>query len=96
MSLFWEPKWVRKLLKFEGIEIVTCEDLSSGLIVCPICEDIDELCPEGKTTSRVKENMLTFFTPKDLILHIKTHKRGKRPRFKLERPEEVEEEEEEE
>ncbi len=96
MSLFWEPKWIRKRLIVEGIEVTTCEDKVSGLIICPVCENIDEFCPEGRTSSRIKENLLTFFTAKDLICHLQTHKYGKRVKFKLEKFEEAEEEGEEE
>ncbi|MEM2376488.1 MAG: hypothetical protein QXZ10_02635 [Sulfolobales archaeon] len=99
MSLFWEPRWVRKRYLVDGVDIVTCEDEVSGLILCPICEKIDEYCPENKSTSRVRENLNTFFTPRDLIYHLKSHKNQKGLKFRLEKygePEEGEEEEEEE
>lgn len=96
MSLFWEPRWVRKKYLVDGIEVITCEDEASGLILCPICEKVEEYCPEGKSTSRARENINTFFTPRDLIYHLKSHKNQRNMKFRIEKFEEVEEEEEEE
>ncbi len=73
VALFWEPKWVRKKIYYEGIEIVTCQDKVTKSYLCPICVDIDEVCPEGKETNVLDENMLTFFTLEDLIRHMRTH-----------------------
>lgn len=98
MSLFWEPRWVRKRFEVSGVEVVTCEDEVSKLILCPVCENIDEFCPEGKVTSKVREDILTFFSIHDLIHHLGAHKYlRKERRFKgFEEVEEegVEEEEE--
>ncbi len=100
MSLFWESRWVRKEFLVDGIDVITCEDEVTGLILCPICENIDEYCPENKLTSKVKENLVTFFSPRDLIYHMKSHKNRRNVSFRIERygeaEEGVEEEEEEE
>lgn len=96
MSLFWEPHWVRRKYLVDGIEIITCEDEVSGLILCPLCENVDEYCPEGKSTSKIKENVTTFFSPRDLVYHMKSHKNQKNLRFKIEKYGEAEESEEEE
>lgn len=73
MSLFWEPRWVRKKVSHAGIEIETCFDEVSKLYLCPLCVKIDELCPEGKETNVVSENIITFFTVEDLIRHLRSH-----------------------
>ncbi len=96
MSLFWEPRWVRKKYWVDGIEIITCEDEVSGLILCPVCENVEEYCPENRSTSRVRENIITFFSPRDLIYHMRSHKSGKGFKFKIEKYGEAEESEEEE
>ena len=73
LSLSWEPKWVRVKLKFAGTEIVTCKDLSTNLLVCPLCVDIEKLCPEGKETNITVDNIYTFYTLEDLVNHMITH-----------------------
>jgi hypothetical protein len=95
LSLFWEPRWVRKKLIVDGIEVITCVDEVTKLILCPICENIDEFCPEGRQTSKVRENLLTFFTSRDLVYHLRSHKYLKKFKFKVEKYEEAEEVEEE-
>ncbi len=73
MTLSWEPRWVRVKLSYGGIEITTCKDLSTGLLLCPLCVDIDKVCPEGEETNVAIEDEATFFTVEDLINHMKTH-----------------------
>ena len=73
LSFAWEPKWVRVKLDFAGTEIVTCRDQTTGLLVCPLCVNVDELCPEGKETNIAVENAYTFYTLEDLINHMATH-----------------------
>ncbi|HDN75909.1 MAG TPA: hypothetical protein ENG05_02135 [Acidilobales archaeon] len=73
MTFFWEPRWVRKKIIYEGIEIYTCQDMVTKMYICPICSDIDKVCPEGRTSSIVSEDMVTFFTIEDLINHLRTH-----------------------
>jgi len=96
VSLVWEPKWVRKTLEEYGIRITTCVDENTGLIMCPVCGDIDEFCPPGKTTSRTSEDVGVFFTFYDLVWHIIAHARGEWIKAKkaMRVPVEVEEEEE--
>jgi len=80
-ALFWEPRWVRKKVYYEGIEVVTCQDLITKSYLCPICVNIDEVCPEGKETNMLNERMITFFSVEDLIRHMRshaTHKKAKR------------------
>ena len=73
LSLSWEPKWVRVRLKYAGTEIITCKDLSTDLLVCPLCVDIDKLCPEGKETNIAVDNIYTFYTLEDLVNHMIAH-----------------------
>lgn len=73
MALYWEPRWVRKKFIVDGMEIITCQDVNTKMYICPICVDIDKVCPEGKETSIVSEDMVTFFTLKDLVNHMRSH-----------------------
>lgn len=73
MSLTWEPQWERVKVSYAGMTIETCRDRVTGLLLCPICSDIDKICPEGKVISVVSEEMSVFFTPEDLIHHLRTH-----------------------
>ncbi len=73
MSLSWEPRWVRVKLEYAGIRIETCKDLVTGMILCPICADIERICPEGKETNITEVGTPTFFTVIDLINHMRTH-----------------------
>ncbi len=76
LSYYWEPQWVRKVFVFNGVEIETCQDLVSGLIVCPICVDIDKLCPSRDRPSNVlpPENATFFFSLEDLYRHLYAHR----------------------
>jgi len=96
---YWEPKWIRKLFKVGATEIETCVDEATGLIVCPLCVNIDELCPAksdyaGRTRERyIDERVQTFFTVEDLIQHMINHSKVesiKRRRFEEEEVEEIE------
>ena len=73
MTLFWEPKWVRVKVKYEGIEVITCQDRTTKAYLCPLCTDISKVCPEGRETNVVSEDMVIFFTVEDLINHLRTH-----------------------
>ena len=73
MGFTWQPRWVRKKLSESGIEVVTCVDETTNLIVCPICVNIDELCPPNKPSSKQIEGVSLFFSIKDLIQHMYTH-----------------------
>jgi len=99
LSLIWEPRWVRKTLERNGIKITTCVDEKSGFIMCPICGNIDEYCPPGKTTSlEPKEGISVFFSFNDLVWHLIAHAQAawykKRKTVVEVEEEEVEEEEE--
>lgn len=73
MGYFWQPRWVRKKFNESGIKIETCVDEITNLIVCPLCINIDDLCPIGKSTSKAVEGVTLFFSIKDLIHHIYSH-----------------------
>lgn len=77
---FWEPRWVRKRFESHGITIVTCYDIVTSLIVCPICSSVsvDELCPENRDSSIVVTDAAFFITIEDLINHMRTHWHTKR------------------
>jgi len=73
VSLFWEPRWVRVKVSYKGVNIVTCQDMVSKLYICPLCSDVERLCPEGRETNIIIEDATTFFTIEDLINHLRTH-----------------------
>ncbi len=73
MALFWEPVWVRKKVSFKGIEVETCVDETTGILLCPLCHDIDKICPPEKKGGVVSDNMVTFFSVEDLIRHLSSH-----------------------
>lgn len=98
MAVGWEPRWVRKRLKMgEGIEVETCLDVVSGLILCPLCVDISRLCPsytEPVAEPLAGEAML-FFAASDLFHHMRAHARaGEWRPYALGEEEEEEESEE--
>ncbi|MCX8184385.1 MAG: hypothetical protein RMI56_05870 [Sulfolobales archaeon] len=87
---FWEPKWVRKELKSHGISITTCYDITTSLIICPICSAvrIEELCPENREGNLPIADIPLFASIDDLIYHMRTHwhtKRYKKMRVSAER-----------
>lgn len=67
--------------------------------MCPICGNIDDYCPPGKTTSiEPKEGINVFFSLNDLIWHLIAHAQGtwyRRKKVITEVEEEETEEEEE-
>ncbi len=76
MGYFWEPKWIRKKLEIApGIYIETCVDLSTGLILCPLCANIEEICPssDNPSTTIPKGGLTYFFSISDLLNHIRAH-----------------------
>lgn len=73
MALSWEPVWVRKKVVFKGVEVETCVDESTGMLLCPLCHDIDKICPPGRKGRVVSDNMVTFFSPEDLVRHLSSH-----------------------
>jgi hypothetical protein len=99
MSYTWEPKWVKKKIKVsEGIEIETCYDISTGLMLCPLCVNISRMCPSTtEPTNFIPENVPYFFSPEDIVYHMKTHTKiieGKKLYIEIEAEEEEGEEEE--
>ncbi|MEM3973545.1 MAG: hypothetical protein QW320_04140, partial [Ignisphaera sp.] len=96
MSYSWEPKWIRRKIKIsEGIEVETCYDATSSMLLCPLCIDINRVCPSHTEYSNiVPERSLYFFSIEDLIYHMKTHTReGVTGKLYTEVEEEGEEEE---
>jgi hypothetical protein len=94
MSYSWEPKWIRKKIAVaEGIEIETCYDASTGLMLCPLCVNVSKVCPSStEPTTIIPENVPYFFSPEDIVHHMKTHAKAIETR-KLYTEVEVEEEE---
>lgn len=73
MSLFWEPKWRRVSLNVNGVVIETCLDISTNLLLCPVCVRIDEVCPkEGNPLKQIVDEPL-FFSLTDLVNHLRSH-----------------------
>lgn len=72
---YWEPRWVRKEFKSHGIAVVTCVDLSTSLILCPLCSSIsiEDLCPEGREGNMPVTDSALFVSIEDLINHMRTH-----------------------
>jgi len=102
MSYQWEARWVRKKLEFYGFSIDVCIDESTGLIACPVCIDVDKLCPPGRVTNlQPPEGVAYFYTAEDLLNHLRAHGedfwgKERRRRAEVEEFEEHEEESEEE
>lgn len=98
MSLFWEPRWRRVSFDVDGVVIETCLDVSTNLLLCPVCVKIDEVCPkEGNSLKQVVDKPL-FFSLVDLVNHLRSHTMSseiKRIVVKKEEEEESVEEEEE-
>ncbi len=97
MSYSWEPQWIRRKFKIsEGLEIETCYDSSTGLLLCPLCVDVSKICPSyTEPTSIIPENVPYFFSIEDVIYHMKTHSRVESKKLYVEIEEEEEETEEE-
>ena len=93
MSYHWEPQWIRRKFEIDGVTIETCVDITTGMIVCPACTDVDALCPsEDKPNSALPRGTPTFFfSIADLIRHMKAH-RESAWRKRVEEEEEAEEE----
>lgn len=98
MSYTWEAKWIRKKFKMsEGIEIEACQDLTTGLIACPMCIDIAKLCPSYTEPTQIalSANVMLFFSSDDLFHHIRAHaKSGEWKSYTISEEEEAEEVEE--
>lgn len=95
MSHGWEARWIRKKIKMsEGLEIETCIDITTGLVICPLCADISVLCPSSTepTTTALPSNAVLFFTSSDLFHHMKAHARSSDWRIYVSSEEEEEEE----
>ncbi|ADM26947.1 conserved hypothetical protein [Ignisphaera aggregans DSM 17230] len=102
MSYGWEAKWIKKKFKVVGgLEVETCQDLSTGLILCPLCTDISKICPSPTEPSSTPVSKgVYFFSIEDLYRHMIAHTRasewGKYVTVGEEEGEEGDEEEEEE
>ncbi|MEM4775012.1 MAG: hypothetical protein QW489_01460 [Sulfolobales archaeon] len=77
---YWEPRWVRKEFSSHGITVVTCLDLTTSLMLCPICStiSIEELCPSDREGNLPVADVPLFFSVDDLINHMRTHWHAKR------------------
>lgn len=76
MSYGWDAKWIRKKIKMsEGLEIETCVDITTGLIVCPLCINISNLCPSyaEPESAALTSSASLFFTSSDLFHHMRAH-----------------------
>ncbi|MGC9147963.1 MAG: hypothetical protein ACP5GI_00745 [Sulfolobales archaeon] len=93
----WRPKWIRVKITLRPGEIIeTCKDESTGLFICPICSDINIICPSDKKSSSVTpEKTVYFFSEEDLRNHIYAHSESSEWGKSTGRIEEEEEEEEE-
>ena len=93
MAYRWEPRWIRKRFEVDGVVIETCVDTTTGMIVCPICVDVESLCPyEDKPSIALpRGNPTYFFSINDLLLHIKAHRESLWKK-RVEEEEEAEEE----
>ena len=85
----------------EGIEVETCYDIVSSLILCPLCSNISKVCPSATEPSTTTvSNATFFFSPEDLFHHMRAHARmsewSKAYMVSEEEEEPIEEEEEEE
>ena len=78
MAYTWEPKWEKIVIEIDGIKITTCRDKITGMIACPICIHAASQCLGlEKMPLNYKYENSFFFTPRDLIIHIREyHARG--------------------
>ncbi len=80
MSLTWEPRWEPVVIEYAGIRIRTCKDKITNMIACPICINAAKECLNIKNPPKIPEDEIDrvfFFSPIDLIMHIKNHRRIK-------------------
>lgn len=77
---YWEPRWVRREFRSHGISVTTCYDVTTSLILCPVCStmSIEELCPENREGSIPLADVPLFASIEDLVNHMKTHWHTKR------------------
>ncbi len=99
MALRWVPEWVRKTIHLEGRTLDVCHDRSTGLISCPLCTPINELCPSADKplVGVVPKKATYFFTVEDLGHHLREHQKGRSGwdrKIRYEEEEELEEQEE--
>ncbi len=93
----WRPKWIRvKIILRPGEEVESCKDETTGLYICPLCSDINIICPSDKKfSSIIPEKTVYFFSEEDLRNHIYAHSESNEWGRSTGRYEEEEEEEEE-
>ncbi|ADI32197.1 hypothetical protein Shell_1094 [Staphylothermus hellenicus DSM 12710] len=79
MAYTWEPKWEKYRVEVDGIILYTCRDKITGMIACPICIHAASTCldlEKRRPRNYPVENSF-FFSPYDLIIHIREyHARG--------------------
>jgi len=93
MSYHWEPQWIRKRVVVDGMELEVCQDLSTGLYLCPLCIDIDRVCPsESKPSTVVPDKATYFFSLQDLVRHLHAHRESRWREAAVSVEEEAEEE----
>ena len=78
MTFRWTPEWIRKTVNLSYGSIEVCVDKTTGLISCPLCVSIKDLCPSENTplVGVVLEKATYFFTIEDLEYHLKEHQKG--------------------
>ncbi|RLG79104.1 MAG: hypothetical protein DRO13_06430 [Thermoprotei archaeon] len=73
MAFTWEPRWEKVKIESYGIVIHTCRDRITKMIACPICVNAAKTCLEQSSRTDYKPSYMFFFTPEDLIHHIRNY-----------------------
>ncbi|OYT38639.1 MAG: hypothetical protein B6U89_05485 [Desulfurococcales archaeon ex4484_58] len=74
MAYTWEPRWEKIKIEKYGVIIHTCRDKITGMIACPICIHAASKCLGiEKIPATYKQKNIFFFTPEDLIIHIREY-----------------------
>lgn len=73
MSFSWEPRWEKIEVNSCGIIVRTCRDKITRMIACPICLNAAKHCLNEENSENYESRLIFFYTPEDVILHIKDY-----------------------
>lgn len=60
-------------MESHGISIRTCRDKITKLIACPICLNAAIYCLDEENSERYEPRLIFFYTPEDLMSHIRDY-----------------------
>jgi len=73
LAYTWEPRWEKIRIEAHGITVNTCRDRITGMISCPICIHALSKCIDPSIKPTYKTTNIFFFTPEDLLNHIREY-----------------------